>query len=311
MFQLDIFSFGQYTARRYYTEDNSISFTIIPECGALLNDYQFNGHPIIDGCKTPREVESNNWCKSWLLFPFPNRLKDGRYTWQDNTYQFPINETQNQHALHGFLHECAFVLVEEAVTATQVVLRLQYEYAGKRVYYPFPFLFEIGITADTQGRFRMEATITNCGTQEMPMGFGWHPYFQLGGKINDWQLKTSPIELIGIDQRMIPTGKKYDYDTYANFKTIKSEVLDNCFEGRGKFGKNTEVQLTDGRLRLTVSQPTIQFPYLQLFTPPSRQSIAIEPMTCNVDAFNNGDRVIELKPKESWWGTYFFKIASV
>ena len=34
-------------------------------------------------------------------------------------------------------------------------------------------------------------------------------------------------------------------------------------------------------------QEADKFPYVQLFTPPSRKSLAIEPMTCNIDAFNN------------------------
>ena len=40
------------------------------------------------------------------------------------------------------------------------------------------------------------------------------------------------------------------------------------------------------------------FNYLQLYIPPDRSSIAIEPMTCSVDAFNNGDGLIILEVAE-------------
>ncbi|MFK7937553.1 MAG: aldose 1-epimerase [Saprospiraceae bacterium] len=311
MFQLDVTNFGKYSSRRYYTEDNTISFAIVPERGALLSDFQYNGHPIIDGCKTPEEVEFNAWGKSWLLFPFPNRLKDGQYKWEGKSYQFPINEEQNQHALHGFLHECAFDLVNEEVGEQKVHLHLQHAYAGERPYYPFPFLFELFIEVNNAGKFRMDVMITNNGASDLPMAFGWHPYFQLGGKVNDWWLQTSAIDLIGIDKRMIPTGKKYEFDKFAESTKINAEVLDNCFEARGKFGKNAEATLTDQRLQIQFSQPALSFPYLQLFTPPNRQSLAIEPMTGNVDCFNNRDRLIRLTPTEKWWGTYHFTVTHV
>lgn len=41
-----------------------------------------------------------------------------------------------------------------------------------------------------------------------------------------------------------------------------------------------------------------KFNYLQLFTPAHRKSIAIEPMTCNINAFNNKEGLIILEPEE-------------
>jgi aldose 1-epimerase len=40
------------------------------------------------------------------------------------------------------------------------------------------------------------------------------------------------------------------------------------------------------------------FPYVQLFTPPHRTCLAIEPMTCNIDAFNNGEGLIRVESGE-------------
>ena len=43
-----------------------------------------------------------------------------------------------------------------------------------------------------------------------------------------------------------------------------------------------------------------QFPYFQVFTPPHRESVALEPMSCNVDAFNNRQGLIALEPDKEW-----------
>src|SRR6516165_11553260 len=38
-----------------------------------------------------------------VLFPFPNRICDGRFTWAGRDYQLPINGPGGKHAIHGFV----------------------------------------------------------------------------------------------------------------------------------------------------------------------------------------------------------------
>ncbi len=37
-----------------------------------------------------------------VLFPFPNRIRDGRFTWDGRTYQLPIDDPAKKNAIHGF-----------------------------------------------------------------------------------------------------------------------------------------------------------------------------------------------------------------
>ncbi|HET6574854.1 MAG TPA: aldose 1-epimerase [Fimbriiglobus sp.] len=37
-----------------------------------------------------------------VLFPFPNRLRDGGFTFAGKSYQLPLNESTGKHAIHGF-----------------------------------------------------------------------------------------------------------------------------------------------------------------------------------------------------------------
>src|SRR5262249_4683208 len=37
-----------------------------------------------------------------ILFPFPNRIRDGRFTWQGKDYQLPLNDPSQKNAIHGF-----------------------------------------------------------------------------------------------------------------------------------------------------------------------------------------------------------------
>jgi aldose 1-epimerase len=46
-------------------------------------------------------------------------------------------------------------------------------------------------------------------------------------------------------------------------------------------------------------RPESSYPYLQLYTPPHRESIAIENLSAAPDAFNNGMGLINLEPGAS------------
>src|SRR5438105_3418834 len=37
------------------------------------------------------------------LFPFPNRIRDGRFTWKGKTYQLPLIDPAKKNGIHGFV----------------------------------------------------------------------------------------------------------------------------------------------------------------------------------------------------------------
>src|SRR5262245_3913397 len=37
-----------------------------------------------------------------ILFPFPGRMRDGRFTHERKEYQLPFNDSTKSHAIHGF-----------------------------------------------------------------------------------------------------------------------------------------------------------------------------------------------------------------
>ena len=72
----------------------------------------------------------------------------------------------------------------------------------------------------------------------------------------------------------------------------------------------TELYDPQRDLRIVLWQETgkRKYNYLQIFTHPSRMSIAIEPMTCNIDAFNNKEGLITLKSDESFKACYGIRL---
>ncbi|MCY7409991.1 MAG: hypothetical protein LH473_06945, partial [Chitinophagales bacterium] len=63
-------------------------------------------------------------------------------------------------------------------------------------------------------------------------------------------------------------------------------------------------------VRLIVGQQTGpgKLNYLVCYTPSNRDSIAIEPLTANVDAFNNGEGLTILQPGETLSGSMWVRL---
>lgn len=293
-------AFGSFIVHHIINKETDTGFSVVPARGGNLLDIRFREVSVLDAYQTPIELDINKWAKSVLLYPFPNRMKDGKYNWNSQSYQFPINDTSTDNALHGLGMNQSMNIKRVRTEKDSGSLCCQYIDQGTHEYYPFPFTLCAIFTISEAG-FEVDLQVTNNGNEAIPFGFGWHPYFSLSEKIENTRLTLPEVEMIGIDQRMIPTGKRYTYDEFANGKQIQSTVLDNCFAvqpaGDGLFRLRLEGE--KGTLDYWQEAGENQYKYLQLFTPPMRESIAIEPMTCNVDGFNNGEGLLEVTPNET------------
>src|ERR1041384_3746168 len=47
-----------------------------------------------------------------ILFPFPNRIRDGQFTWKGRTYSLPKIDGTKKNAIHGFVCRNPWRLVE-------------------------------------------------------------------------------------------------------------------------------------------------------------------------------------------------------
>lgn len=294
--------FGPYTKVSVRHEETGNEITVIPEMGARLNHFQVNLHgdsiDIIDGYSDAHALSDGSLAKNALLAPFPNRVADGQYHFLGRDFQLDINRPDEDNAIHGFVLNKIFTLESSAEVDDYYELVLQSEIeleAG----YPFPF------TMVVKYRFggpwlEVDTELTNTGKTHLPAGFGWHPYFRASDGINHLRLSLSPVEKIEVDDRMIPTGKMEPYDIFSAAHQIGTTEFDTGFH---ILSPDCEVQLYDEviGLYITLTFPAVdtQYEYVQVYTPPNRESIAIEPMTCAADAFNNGWGLKKLAPGES------------
>jgi len=238
-----------------------------------------------------------------ILAPFPNRLKNGAYSFSNHRYQLEVNQPQEGHSLHGFLYDKSFSIRSIDSDESKITLHLGYDYTGDNQAYPFQFMLDLLYIWDGE-KLDIITEVENKGTSEMPFGLGWHPYFTFPVSVNEliWTMPSSYI--YEVDENKIPTLEKSEFYEFIDGKLIDEDHYDDGFEFTSE--KSTEsLKLLD-----TKNQTEIEFNFalgdknkadggyrfLQVYTPLDRKRIAIEPMTCLADAFNNGKGLNILKP---------------
>ena len=113
---------------------------------------------------------------SAILFPFANRIKDGKYTFKDSKYKLECNETYKNNALHGLVYNKTFVLINKKLTSDFASVTLQYKDYGKTKGFPFKFHIEVTYTLSKNG-MTLAIKVKNKGKKTFPFSLGWHPYF--------------------------------------------------------------------------------------------------------------------------------------
>ena len=133
----------------------------------------------------------------------------------------------------------------------------------------------------------------------MPAGLGWHPYFDLPSGKDQAEIKLPPCQEIEVDEAMIPTGKKSLSTRFDAYSNLKDTDLDTCFELNDKTVRNEVGLKVADEYEIAIWQDEAHR-FIQVFTHPLGNLIAIEPMTCGINAFNTREGLKVLTPGEEW-----------
>jgi aldose 1-epimerase len=285
---------------------------IIPSCGAILHAFTVlnNGSAlnVIDGYESAGDFKENvtaKGFKSCKLSPFACRIKNASYTFDEKKYtseKFLLNGS----ALHGLLYDAVFTVTTTWGNEKSAGVILQHQYTGSDKGYPFKYTCTVTYELKTGNALTITTAITNDDEGLMPIQDGWHPYFGFGGNIDDLLLEFQSKELVEFDAALIPTGKLLPYQEYGALKKIGTAEFDNCFTVNfAECAPLCVLRDKEKKLQLEI-QPDKNYPYLQIYTPPHRKSIAIENLSAVPDAFNNGIGLKVLAPgtTESFSTTY-------
>jgi len=274
----------------------------IVEVGGGLREYEVDARPVLEPYPVDRIRDGAHGAP---LVPWPNRLADGRYSFDGEEHQLALTEPDKHNAIHGLLLWRPWQAAEREPERLVMRARL-HPIRG----YPFALDVQIEYRLAEDG-LSVATTAQNIGTRACPYGHGQHPYLSPGhGLIDDCSLQLAARTRIVTDAtRQVPTGREPVPGTPFDFsepRTLADTRIDHAFTGveRDASGRAwTRLRGADGACaELWVDE---SYPFIQLFTGDTlradraRRGLAVEPMTCPPNAFASGDGLIRLEPGDA------------
>jgi aldose 1-epimerase len=295
-------------------ESNGTEISVVPAFGAMLHSFSIRGRDgsdvnVIDSYADLAELkaETGRWFRSAKLSPFPCRIPDGKYRFGDKEYRFR-HLFSDGNAIHGLLYDKPFDVLEETGGETSGTIVLEYSYKKDDEGYPFDYDCQVRYILHPDNVLEVVTAVTNLDRTTIPIADGWHPYFQLGGKANGWEMQFHSDAMVEFNDRLIPTGRLVQYNDFGTVRPIGDTSLDNCFTLKPDL-VSAACEIHNPVNGLTISFfPDANYPYLQLYTPNDRDSIAVENLSGAPDCFNNKMGLILLQPGRSQIFTVRYKV---
>ncbi|MCB9496840.1 MAG: hypothetical protein H6686_08160 [Fibrobacteria bacterium] len=276
---------------------------VLPTRGATIHQIalakeQEAPREILQPMRTAVEVQKQRWAKGAQLAPWPNRIQDAVYEFQGTTYHpFRSFRSQGGHAMHGTVMQETFSRVPPP---EGFGLSLELKAEGWQGY-PWPLTMSVHL-GFLDGGFRMDVHLTNRSTSEAPIGHGWHPYFTLGRDVRECELELPRGIRLGMSERAVPDGSRSRWERFQGPELVGPDFLNDCIE-IDPTTPRAITRLRDPRtgegLEVWQDVEELGYRYVQVFTHPRRHCLAIEPMSCAPNAFQNGLGLRTLAPGET------------
>ena len=245
-----------------------------------------------------------------ILFPFPNRIREGKFTWDGQAFQLPKNDSTRKNAIHGFAVRQPWHVVDQGAAASQAWLTAEFlasrDAADALALWPSDYCLRVTYRLSANC-LRVEATVENPGPKPLPFGLGYHPYFRVAPFGGD----QACIDIAAGKEwwlaDFLPTGTQMSFNWQRQrFAQVQMDhLLTDVPISRADARECGALESLEGR-RLVVEAGR-DFREVVVFTPPHRQALCFEPYTCTTDAINLHQRGVDaglqiLTAGERWQG---------
>ncbi|MFT4084888.1 MAG: aldose 1-epimerase family protein [Nocardioides sp.] len=281
----------------------------LTESGGALRTLQHGDRRLIDGFA---EDQISAGGRGQLLMPWPNRIRDGRYGFAGSSYQLGLSEARLHNASHGLARWAGWTPIEVSAEAVTLGYRLMAQ-SG------YPWTLDLRVTyAVGDDGLQVTQSATNRADSTAPYASGAHPYLSAGeGPIDTWTLELPAATRLLTDDRLLPIGTEPVAGTAYDFRAprpIGEVAFNHAFGDLVRADGGNE---TDGTAVVRVTGPAGSTElwldghhrWVMIYSADDsgtpRRSLAVEPMTAPVDAFNSGIDLIDLEPGETFsarWG---------
>ena len=267
-----------------------------------FNCYEFRADvdgEIVDVIDAPADFSAGTHRPSGygipILFPYPNRISGGRFTWDGLEYELPDNVVGfdgTGNAIHGFCLDRPWRVTACSDHFAVGEFRLSVDAPERLPFWPTDFLIEIRY--ELRGpNLRADVRIINPSGKPLPWGFGTHPYFRvpLSSASEAGQcLIEAPAAAQWELADCLPTGKQFAVPSEKDLREgvyFGETKLDDVYTLLSPGDDALECSVIDEQAGLQILQRCDPvFREIVAYTPPGRNSVCLEPYTCVTDAIN-------------------------
>lgn len=278
---------------------------IIDPRGAVLHGYHNGGVALTE----PGSARTKLLASGDTMFPWPIRVRDGRWAYAGEGHQLEITEPGFNNAIHGLVQDVVFTVQQRAANTVTLATRID-----RAPGYPFTLSLEVQYSLLPDG-LTVTYRVTNHGETAAPFGIGAHPYLCVGDVPVDQLSVRIPARQFAVDdEQLIPVsregvaGSTYDFRGGRSIAGWRGSVAYTGFDGAAVCA------LLDEAGRGAELWADSNFAWVQFFVTDGfgsdadgaggKTAVALEPLTCAVDALNSGDGLIILDAGECWSGSW-------
>ena len=262
--------------------------SVLPDAAMLCASLQFLGDEYVAWPRPIEEFRAGRATAIPLLHPWANRLGGERYEAAGTSVSLDgltLPHDPNGLPIHGNLFGAPFEV--KLSNDTRVVGTLDYgALPDKLRAFPFPHIVTVDVRLHPTRGLNIVTQIDATSDSPVPISFGWHPFVQLPNAPRaEWELRWPECEHVEVDARIIPTGKRTPQAAQ------REAIADRTFDDHYALGADRTFAISGGsgkKKRTLTLQFDPAYPFAQLFVPPDRELVAIEPMTAEIDALGHG-----------------------
>ncbi len=285
--------------------ESNTTATILPACGAILHEFScmHNGYAVnvVKSYDSAEDFIVNIEKKGFRgskLSPFVCRLNKGIYRFGEKKYKTESFYLEGN-AIHGLLYKKSFTTNSYDANENQASVTVTYEYRKDDSGYPFNYDCIITWQLEKNNKLSVTTECINKDDGLIPMQDGWHPYFTLEDTVDELQLEFQSREMVEFNSNLLPTRNLIEYVEFNSLKKIGNIPFDNCFTlNMDTCQPLCVLRNAEKQIEIEIF-PEKSYPYLQIYIPPDRDSIAIENLSGAPDAFNNGMGFTTIEPGNS------------
>lgn len=253
-------------------QSGTLTVTVAPELGSNMVSFSVGDQELLY-CD-PQLLKNHDFTGNFVLWPFPNRVRDRMYRFQNEHYSLEKVKVPrgNYPLIHGLVRDEIWESEK-----TENTLRTWLDITPSfRYWHEFPWRSRLSLIYKLTGHeLLVTYQVENLDTRPMGFGFAIHPFFQ-----NVLTLCVPAQFVMEADSELLPTGKLLAA-TLNQPTPIDQLELDDVFTG---LNGPQRIQFTNGIELITTFSK--DFTHCVVYTKEKEKFVCVEPQTCSTDAHN-------------------------